>query len=287
MHLCYQPIVDLKSGRVVSVEALARWRHPERGLVSPETFILLGEELNLIDHLSGRLFGDACRDAMTWPEHVSLSFNFSPRQLINPSFGVSVLAVMDEIGFPPYRLEAEVTESAIIADFVTTRQVLHTLQSAGVRIVMDDFGTGYSCLRHLRELRFDKIKIDRSFVKEIRGNDECAAIVCAVAGLGRSLDVNTIAEGIETEDQLALVRAAGCTHGQGFLFGRPCLTSELDFMPFGDGKERITAVHEQNKSTPRQKCQAGGDLPAGPRLRSSQMCRGYPDKSPSLPRCPG
>ena len=189
---------------------------------------------------------------MTWPERVSLSFNFSPRQLINPSFGVSVLAAMEEIGFPPYRLEAEVTESAIIADFETTRQVLNTLQNAGVRIVMDDFGTGYSCLRHLRELRFDKIKIDRSFIKEILGNDESAAIVCAVVGLGRSLDINTVAEGIETEDQLALVRAAGCTHGQGFLFGRPCLASELSFVPFGGGKQGEKQQHsKQDENAPR------------------------------------
>jgi diguanylate cyclase (GGDEF)-like protein len=230
MHLFYQPIVELRSRQIVSFEALARWTHPKRGTISPEAFILLAEDLNLIDSLWGQLFADACRDAANWPEHISLSFNFSPQQLRDPSFGEAVLAVLKETGFPPYRLEAEVTESALVTDFATTRHVLHTLESAGVRIVMDDFGTGYSCLRHLRELRFNKIKIDRSFVKELRSNAESAAIVSAVAGLGRNLDVNTVAEGIETEDQLTLVRAAGCTHGQGFLFGRPCPASELDFI---------------------------------------------------------
>jgi diguanylate cyclase (GGDEF)-like protein len=242
MHLCYQPIIDLRSGRIVSFEALARWTHPERGLISPEVFIQLGENLNLIHHLSGKLFGDACRDAMAWPGHISLSFNFSPGQLRDPAFGEAVLSVLEETGFPPYRLEAEVTESALISDFAATRQVLHTLESAGIRIVMDDFGTGYSCLRHLRELRFNKIKIDRSFVNELRSNAECAAIVTAVAGLGRSLDVSTVAEGIETEDQLALVRAAGCTHGQGFLFGRPRPASELEFTPVGDRRQKKQAA---------------------------------------------
>jgi predicted signal transduction protein with EAL and GGDEF domain len=229
MHLCYQPIIDLRSGKIVSFEALARWTHPERGSVSPEIFILLGEDLNLIDHLSGRLFADACRDARTWPKDISLSFNFSAGQLRDPSFGEAILSVLEDSGLPPCQLEAEITETALVADFAAARQILQTLESAGVRIVMDDFGTGYSSLRHLREFRFNKIKIDRSFVNELQTNAECAAIVSAVAGLGRSLDINTVAEGIETEHQLALVRAAGCTHGQGFLFGRPCLASELAF----------------------------------------------------------
>jgi diguanylate cyclase (GGDEF)-like protein len=237
VHLFYQPIIDIRSGQIVSFEALARWTDPKRGVVSPDTFILLAEDLNLINELSGRLFGDACREATRWPEQISLSFNFSPRLLTDRSFGEAVLTILHETGFPPGRLEAEVTESTFVTDFSTTRHVLGTLKRAGVRIVMDDFGTGYSCLRHLRELQFDKIKIDRSFVNGLLSNPECAVIVSAVANLGRSLDLSIVAEGIETKDQLALVRAAGCTHGQGFLFGRPCARVELDLMPAGQRKK--------------------------------------------------
>jgi diguanylate cyclase (GGDEF)-like protein len=233
IHLYYQPIVDLQSGKIVSFEALARWKHPERGFISPEIFIPLTEDLGLMDCLSGQMFGDACRQALSWPEDISLSFNFSPGQLADPAFGDAVLTVLGETGFPPHRLEAEITEGALVSDFVIARQVLQTLRSAGVRIVMDDFGTGYSSLRHLHELRFNKIKIDRSFVSELSVNAECAAIVSAVAGLGRSLSIDTVAEGIETQDQLVLVRSAGCTHAQGYLLARPCPASEIDFTPVG------------------------------------------------------
>ncbi len=232
IRLYYQPIIDLRSGKIVSFEALARWNHPDRGFISPESFIPLTEHMGLMDSLSGQLFGDACREALTWPEHISLSFNFSPSQLSDPFFGEAILQVLEETGFPPYRLEAEVTESALITDFAIVRQIMKTLVSAGVSIVMDGFGTGCSSLRHVRELRFDKIKIDRSFVTEISGNADCGAIVSAVASLGRSLSIHTVAVGIETEDQLALVRAAGCTHGQGYLFARPRPISEIDFSPF-------------------------------------------------------
>lgn len=233
IRLYYQPIIDLGSGRIVSFEALARWQHAERGFISPEIFIPLTEDLGLMDCLSGQMFGDACREALSWPDDISLSFNFSPGQLADPAFGDAVLTVLDETGFPPYRLEAEITEGALVSDFAVARQILQTLQGAGVRIVMDDFGTGYSSLRHLRELQFNKIKIDRSFVSELSRNAECAAIVCAVAGLGRSLGICTVAEGIETENQLLLVRSASCTHAQGYLLARPCPASEIHFMPFG------------------------------------------------------
>jgi diguanylate cyclase (GGDEF)-like protein len=241
IRLYYQSIVDLRSGRVVSLEALARWKHPERGFISPEIFIPLTEDLGLMDCLSGQMFGDACRQALTWPDDICLSFNFSPGQLADPSFGDAVLTVLGETGFPPHRLEAEITEGALVSDFAIARQILQTLQGAGVCIVMDDFGTGYSSLRHLRELRFNKIKIDRSFVSELSSNAECAAIVSAVAGLGRSLGIDTVAEGIETEDQLLLVRSAGCTHAQGYLIARPCPASEIDFAPFGARNPNVVA----------------------------------------------
>jgi diguanylate cyclase (GGDEF)-like protein len=229
LHLCYQPIIDLRSDRIVSFEALARWTHPKRGAVSPETFIGLGEDLDLIHQLSAQLFAEACENAMAWPEQISLSFNFSARQLKDRSFPERIFSALRRTGLRPSRLEAEITESALVTDFAGARRVLNSLQNAGVRIVMDDFGTGYSSLRHLHELRFDKLKIDRSFVNELGSNSECAAIVAAVSGLARSLDIDTVVEGIETEDQLSLAKAAGCTHGQGYLFGRPAPAAELDF----------------------------------------------------------
>jgi diguanylate cyclase (GGDEF)-like protein len=242
MHLCYQPIVDLRTGRIASFEALARWTHPRRGVVSPETFILLGEDLDLIHQLSAHLFAEACEVATAWPQQISLSFNFSARQLRDASFAETIFSVLNETGLPASRLEVEITESTLVSDFAAARQVLTSLQSAGIRIVMDDFGTGYSSLRHLHELRFDKIKIDRSFVNELRTNNECAAIVAAVSSLGRSLEIATVVEGIETRDQLALAKAAGCTHGQGYLFGRPRLAAELSFGASAECLESIPIV---------------------------------------------
>jgi len=241
-RLYFQPIVDLRSGRIVSFEALARWHHPERGVLLPEIFIPLAEDLGLMDALSGRLFEDACRQATGWPGHISLSFNFSPRQLGDPSFDETILAALRRTGLAAYRLEVEITETALVNDFAVARRVLRALAKAGVSIVMDDFGTGYSSLRHLRELRFNKVKIDRSFVEEMGSNADCAAIVSAVAGLAKCLDIKTVAEGIETVEQLALARAAGCTLGQGFLFARPSPPYGIDFMPYGARRQDVAAA---------------------------------------------
>src|SRR5262249_48238873 len=137
-----------------------RWNHPERGIILPEVFIPLAEDLGLMDELSGQLFEDACLHAAAWPAHISLSFNFSPRQVGDPAFGDAILDVLHRTGLAPYRLEVEITETALVNDVAVARRVLRSLAKAGVSIVMDDFGTGYSSLRHLRELRFNKVKID-------------------------------------------------------------------------------------------------------------------------------
>jgi diguanylate cyclase (GGDEF)-like protein len=242
IRLYFQPIVDLHSGRIESFEALARWHHPQRGVLMPDAFIPLAEDLGLMDALSGRLFEDACRQATAWPAHISLSFNFSQRQLGDPSFDAAILAVLDRTGLAPHRLEVEITETALVNDFAVARRVLRALAKAGVGIVMDDFGTGYSSLRHLRELHFSKIKIDRSFINEMGSNADCAAIVSAVTGLAKCLDIKTVAEGIETMDQLTLARAAGCTLGQGYLFARPAPPYGIDFMPFGARKQSVAAA---------------------------------------------
>jgi diguanylate cyclase (GGDEF)-like protein len=216
----YQPIVDLKSRRIVGFECLARWRHPMSGFISPDTFIPLAEELGLIDLVSGQLFGDACRDAATWPDDVSLSFNFSPSQLSDRSFADKVLTVLSDTGLPAHRLEAEITERALVTDLGATRHALQTLRNSGVRVVIDDFGTGYSSLYHLYELQFDKLKIDRRFIQKLDISAESDVFMRAIIGLCNGLNLCVTAEGVETEGQAMAAFRHGAHQAQGFLFGK-------------------------------------------------------------------
>lgn len=216
----YQPIVDLKSRNIVSFESLARWHNPVSGLILPDTFIPLAEELGILDLVSGQLFGDACRDAVTWPDDISLTFNFSPSQFSDRSFADAILSVLSETRLPPRRLEVEVTESALVEDLEATRHAIQTLRNAGVRIVIDDFGTGYSSLYHLYELRFDKLKIDKRFIQELVTTGENAVFIRAMVGLCRGLNLAVTAEGVETETQAALALQHGVDQAQGFLFGK-------------------------------------------------------------------
>lgn len=220
IHPFYQPIVDLKSRRIVGFESLARWHHPISGVIPPDTFIPLVEELGLMDLLWCQLFDDACRDAAAWPEDVSLSFNFSPSQLSHRSFADTVLAVLRNTGLPAHRLEAEITEKALVTDIDATRHAMETLRSSGIRIVIDDFGTGYSSLYHLYELHFDKLKIDRRFVQELGVNAESDVFMRAIIGLCGGLNLRVTAEGIETEGQATAAFLHGVHQAQGFLFGR-------------------------------------------------------------------
>jgi len=228
-ELNYHPIVDVRTRRAVGVEALVRWRHPQRGLISPHDFIPLAEETGLINQLGELVLQQACADAARWPPHVKVAVNLSPVQFRRGNLLNLVSQALAASGLPPERLELEITESVLMRDSEENVAILHQLRSLGVAIVLDDFGTGYASLSYLRLFPFDKIKIDRSFVAELSSNVECAAIVSATAGLGKSLRVDVVAEGVESEDQLLLVRAVGCTHAQGYLFGRPCAASELDF----------------------------------------------------------
>ena len=223
----YQPIVDVKSKRIVSFESLARWNHPVRGLISPNTFIPLAEELGLMDQLSGQLFADACRTAVTWPNDISLSFNFSPLQLSNRNLPAAIQRVLDDTGMPPYRLEVEVTESALVTDLGATRDVLQMLRDSGVRIVIDDFGTGYSSLYHLYELRFDKLKIDRHFIQELGATEESDIFTRAIIGLSNGLELCVTAEGVETDAQVEALSKLGAHQAQGFLFGKAMPASEV------------------------------------------------------------
>ena len=227
-ELHYQPIVDLQSKSVKCVEALVRWRHPERGLISPTEFIPVAEATGQIRTLGEWILRRACADAAHLPDGIRVAVNLSAAQFKGNSLAALIVNALATASLPADRLELEITEAVMLDDEETTRQALHQLRDLGVRIVMDDFGTGYSSLIKLHSFPFDKIKIDRSFIDDLRGeNDEAAAIVRAIASLAKSLDMTTTAEGVETERQLELVTAFGCTEMQGFLFSRPVPLADL------------------------------------------------------------
>ncbi|MCJ2066856.1 EAL domain-containing protein [Methylobacterium sp. J-088] len=224
----YQPVVSLPGKDIVGVEVLARWRHPVRGLIAPSEFISVAEETGMIADLSYNLIRRACLDARAWPSHLVLAVNIAPHQFQDAWLAQRILAILTETGFPPQRLEVEITESALIQDLEATRATLLSLRQLGVRIALDDFGTGYSSLYHLRELKFDKLKIDRSYVDAITMSDERAKLVDAIIKLGTSLGLTTTAEGIETDASLDWLSDQGCHFGQGYLFGRAMPKSEMD-----------------------------------------------------------
>lgn len=220
-ELFYQPQINIKANEIGGYEALLRWRHPERGLVSPAEFIPVMEDTGLISPLGDWIIEQACKDAATWPRNIRVAVNLSPVQFRSRGVMQSVGRALAASGLAPERLELEITESVLLQDTEMTVSMLHQLRSLGVRIAMDDFGTGYSSLSYLRRFPFDKIKIDQSFVREMSQRADCLAIVQSVANLGASLGMPTVAEGIETEDQLRQVQSAGCTDAQGYYFGRP------------------------------------------------------------------
>jgi len=226
----YQPIHDLSADEIVCFEALVRWNHPLRGMVSPVDFIPVAEETGLIVAIGDWVLQQACRDAIAWPETISVAVNLSPVQLKNRDFVATVEMALREAGLPPERLEFEITEAVLLQETAESLTVLHRLREIGVRIAMDDFGTGYSSLSYLRSFPFDKIKIDQSFVRELASRNEAMAIVRAVTGLGRSLGIRTIAEGVETHEQLALLRAEGCREVQGYLFSYPRPAKDISLM---------------------------------------------------------
>ena len=227
-ELHYQPIVDVHSRVVNGVEALARWRHPVHGLIPPARFIPVAESTGLIVPLGRWVLHQACRDAVRLPDPIKVAVNLSAAQFRKSDLADVTLRALDESGLPPDRLEVEVTETVLLekeTDYIAT---LRRLKAIGVSVALDDFGTGYSSLSYLKLFPFDKIKIDRSFISDMGERADSAAIVRSLVGLGRSLDMITTAEGVETEAQLAIVGAAGVTLAQGYLFGRPCPFAELD-----------------------------------------------------------
>jgi len=217
----YQPIYSLGTERICGFEALLRWKHPTRGFVSPAEFIPLAEELGLIVPLGEWVLAQACADAVRWPDGLKIAVNVSAVQFTSASLISAVRDALRVTGLPGRRLELEITESVLVANPGVTTAILHSLKALGVRVSMDDFGTGYSSLSYLRSFPFDKIKIDQSFVRDLCEEDGTDFIVRAVISLGASLGMTTTAEGVETEAQLARLRAEGCDEVQGFLFSRP------------------------------------------------------------------
>ena len=223
----YQPIVDLETRQVRSVELLCRWKHPERGLLAPDKFIRLAEDTGLIAPLTMSLLRQACKDLARFPEHWRLSFNVAPQQIQDQTLVPALLAVLKAAGVSPQRLDVELTETALVNDTARARDVILALKRAGMTVTLDDFGTGYSSLSYLAEMTFDKIKIDRSFVRTLGTRPESAKIVAAIVGLSRSLGVDTVAEGVETEEEAQMLQRLGCKNGQGYLFGRPGLARNV------------------------------------------------------------
>ncbi len=229
LSLAFQPQVSLQTSEITSFEALLRWNHPMRGNISPAEFIPIAEDIGLIAPLSEWVINEACKTAVTWPQNVKVAVNISPTQFRNRSLLPCVQKALKRTGLDPSRLELELTESALLEENETTVTALHELRKLGVRIALDDFGTGYSSLSYLRSFPFDKIKIDQSFVRELFTRPDCMVIIRSIVGLGRGLGMSITAEGVETEEQLAQIHAAGCTEAQGYLLGRPKPASDLDF----------------------------------------------------------
>jgi diguanylate cyclase (GGDEF)-like protein/PAS domain S-box-containing protein len=227
LEVYYQPLVTLATGVISGFEALLRWHHPLRGMVSPLEFIPLAKETGLIVPIGEWVLRQACAEAAAWPDDLKVAVNLSPVQFKRGNLPQVVFATLASAGLPAARLELEITESVILAESKTNLATLHSLRALGVTIAMDDFGTGYSGLSYLRAFPFDKIKIDRSFISAVGEGADCMAIIKAIANLGWSLGIPTLAEGVETKKQLAWLRAAGCTEMQGYLFSRPVPAREI------------------------------------------------------------
>jgi diguanylate cyclase (GGDEF)-like protein/PAS domain S-box-containing protein len=256
LSLVYQPQKDIKTGAVVGFEALLRWRHPERGDVSPAVFIPIAEESGSILQIGEWVLRTACHEAATWTSPLSIAVNVSAVQLHNVSFTRLLHEILLHTGLNPRRLEIEITETALIRDLDRALVTLRKIKGLGVRIAMDDFGTGYSSLSNLRAFPFDKIKIDRSFIKTVNTNEQAATIVRAVLGLGRGLGLPVLAEGVETPEELNFLAAEACDEAQGYHLGMPVKIEELRFLTHPEsGPPALASVvylpHEKLRATSR------------------------------------
>lgn len=216
----YQPIVSLGRNEISGFEALLRWQHPERGMISPADFISMAEATGLIVPLGDWVLRQVCQEVAGWPGHLSVAVNVSAIQFQRPGLELAIVSALASSGLSPHRLELEITESTLMNDSKAAIACLHRLRATGVRVALDDFGTGYSSLSYLRKFPFDKLKIDRAFIRDIADPD-AATIVRAIVGIGTQLGMSIVAEGVETAEQVELVRRAGCTDVQGFVYSRP------------------------------------------------------------------
>ena len=227
LQLYYQPIMDVSHVRIVGREALMRWQHPVKGLILPQDFIPIAEETGLIHELGAFTLHEACAEAMRWDDHETVAVNLSASQFTNGALVSLVESALATSGLPARRLELEITESVLLVNSTGNLATLHRLKELGVKVALDDFGTGYSSLGYLRTFEFDKIKIDKSFTQDVESSREALAIIRAINGIGRSLDIPTTAEGVETNEQLAVLTADRCSEVQGFLMAKPLRAEKL------------------------------------------------------------
>jgi EAL domain-containing protein (putative c-di-GMP-specific phosphodiesterase class I) len=250
-ELHYQPLHELASDRIAGFEALLRWRHPERGLIPPDVFIPIAEHTGLIVALGEWVLREALAEAATWPSDMTVAVNVSPAQMADFTLLKQVIAALSASGFDPHRLELEITETMLMQECDDHLQQLERLHALGVRIALDDFGTGYSSLNYLRSFPFDKIKIDRCFISELNAGSESSAIIEAVLDLASKLNMQTIAEGVESEEQLASLRALGCEQVQGYLISKAIPAEDLPI----------------SRQFARQKLEAADAMPRLPELK--------------------
>jgi EAL domain-containing protein (putative c-di-GMP-specific phosphodiesterase class I) len=232
---------------ITGCEALVRWRHPERGMISPAEFIPIAEETGLINQLGEWVLTTACAEASTWPDTIKLAVNVSPVQFKSRTLPLRIVSALAASGLPASRLELEITEAVLIRDDETALAILHQLRETGVRIALDDFGTGYSSLSYLQRFPFDKIKIDRCFVNDIAEPGGSSGIVRAVVNIATERHMTTTAEGVETQQQKQLLRALGCSEMQGYLFSRPKPATEIRQLFFAHREQPVAqslAGHE-------------------------------------------
>jgi predicted signal transduction protein with EAL and GGDEF domain len=247
LEVYYQPCVSIQDNRITGCEALLRWRHSERGMISPAEFIPIAEDTGLINQIGEWVLSTACAEAATWPDDIKLAVNVSPVQFRSGTLALKIVAALAASGLAANRLELEITEAVLIRDDETALDILHQLRALGVRIALDDFGTGYSSLSYLQRFPFDKIKIDRCFVNDIADPDGSSCIVQAVVTIAAARHMTTTAEGVETQQQLELLRALGCAEMQGYLFSPAKPAAEIRQL---FQRERAPAATREHRQIP-------------------------------------
>jgi diguanylate cyclase (GGDEF)-like protein len=247
LEVYYQPCVSIQDNRITGCEALLRWRHSERGMISPAEFIPIAEDTGLIDQIGEWVLATACAEAATWPDDIKLAVNVSPVQFRSGTLALKIVAALAASGLAANRLELEITEAVLIRDDEAALGILHQLRAIGVRIALDDFGTGYSSLSYLQRFPFDKIKIDRCFVNDIADPDGSSCIVQAVVNIAAARHMTTTAEGVETQQQLELLRALGCAEMQGYLFSPAKPAAEIKQL---FQRERAPAAARERRQIP-------------------------------------